>query len=159
MISGQVASTAQQVVDAFQAAITNQALTFDPPAGYAYSLVDAAGSPNFASIQLLTDTLLGGNVAGWELTPYVNGQALPLEISMSGFFTFGPGVNRLDFFPIDANGNPIFFDFGELYVDVTFDADGTFNGTITTDLAPISPTNVPEPTSPSFSGPFLRVLD
>jgi hypothetical protein len=66
---------------------------------------------------------------------------------MPGQFVFGLGVDRLDFNPIDALGDPIFYQDPFIF-GLTFDSDGSFDATLTTSLAPLGqPQEVPEPSS------------
>jgi len=112
---------------------------FDPPPGYSYSLVDAPGSPEFASIDLPV-----GDVFGWDLTYFLDTGGSGTEFSSTGQFTFGPGVDRLDFYAVDANGNPI-FNPDPFILGLTVDSTGDFEATITTDTNPPGTTSVPEP--------------
>jgi hypothetical protein len=133
--------------------LLNNLIGFDPPAGYEYSFVADPGSPDFASIQLPVDGSLGlGDVFGWTLTYYTDtGQSGTLT-SMTGNFTFGPGVYRVNFYPIGASGDPILNDPGEFLVGATFGSNGTFNGTLTTYLTPL--TNLPLTSGQSCNGIF-----
>jgi hypothetical protein len=139
----------QSYVQAYQAIVQAlQPLNVDPPGGYGYSLMEASGSPGILSIDLPIDT----NDIGWVLTYYTESGAVATTTIDTNFFDFPSAVYRVDFYPIDAMGDPIFFDNfdnPELIFGLTFDGAGTFNGTVTTDLAPIGSAlgAVPEPST------------
>jgi hypothetical protein len=133
--------------------LLNNLIGFDPPAGYDYSFAADPGSPDFASIQLPVDGSLGlGDVFGWTLTYYTDTGRSGTLTSVTGAFTFGPGVYRVNFYPIDASGDPILNDPGEFLVGATFASNGTFNGTLTTYLTPL--TNLPLTSGQSCNGIF-----
>lgn len=148
-VIGSQGATIQQ----FGSAITNLVNGFDPPAGYAYSFVADPGSPAFTTIELPLDGLLGfGNVFGWTLTYYTDTGRSGTLTSATGDFALGPGVHRISFYPIDASGNPIFYDLGEFLIRATFASGGTFNGTLTTYLTPLA--SLPLSSGQSCNGIF-----
>jgi hypothetical protein len=125
-------------LDNYQTIVTNQALLkFDPPPGWSYSLTETSDSPEFASMMLP----LQDNIAAWELTYFTDTGGSGTEISDTGMFDFGPGVDRLDFFALDDQNDQTAvvtpFVFG-----LTFDGPGTFNGTL---VVMNPPNSVPEP--------------
>jgi hypothetical protein len=112
---------------------------FDPGPGSSYSLVEAPGSPEFASAVLP----IGDGADGWTLTYFTDSGQSGAETSSTGVFDFGPGVDQLDFFPIDASGDPVFYS-DPFILGLSFDGSGTFDGTLTTSAPPGS---VPEPSA------------
>jgi hypothetical protein len=127
---------------------------FDPPAGYFYSFVSNPGSPDFASIRLPVDGSLGlgGNVFGWTLNYRTDTGGSGTLTSVTGDFTLPQGVHSVDFYPINASGDPTLYDLGEFLVGATFGSNGTFNGTLTTYLTPL--TNLPLTSGQSCNGTF-----
>jgi hypothetical protein len=122
-------------------------INFDPPPGYYYSLVEDPGSPYITSIDLPLDTI----DAGWFLTYFSSTGATGSALIQTSKFDFPFAVDAIDFYPVDASGNPIFFDDftnNELVFGLTFGSDGNFSNTVTTFLTPLSQSqSVPEPSS------------
>jgi len=142
------AGNAGGILNVFQDISTFQAqLKFDPQAGWAYSLSGSATSPEFASMQLP----LQDNIAAWELIYFTDTGMSATETSDTGIFDFGPGVDRLDFFALDGQGNHIMVD-TPFFFGLTFDSVGTFNGSVFVTTAPNS---VPEPSTLPLFGAAL----
>lgn len=126
------------------------AASYDPGPGYDYSLVINPGSPNVTSLLLPVGIdLSGDNVGGWCLIFGTQGGLSGSECSTSGLFSFTPGVDTLDFHPIDPSGDPIFYSDPFIFA-LTFDGPGTFDATLTTSETPVQggpSSSVPEPPS------------
>jgi hypothetical protein len=142
LIIGTVLAGASQ----FYADTLNKALQFDPGPGYGYKLVVAAGSPEIASLQLPVGIdLAGDNIAGWQLNYLLDG-VWESAFSSLGLFDFAPGVQELDFNPVDALNDPTFYSDPFIFA-MTFYSDGTFDATLTTITTPLNTSVVPEPSS------------
>jgi hypothetical protein len=116
----------------------------DPPPGWSYSLTETPGSPEFASISLPVDD---NAIFGWGLTYFTDTGLSGFMTSSSGVFDFGLGVDRLEFYALDALGDQTMVNDPFLY-GLTFDSAGTFNGTLAVNPSPSGPgTPVPEPSS------------
>jgi hypothetical protein len=112
---------------------------YDPPPGLQYSLTETPGSPEFASIELP----IFDDIAAWELTFFTDAGFSQTQISTTGEFDFGPGVDRLDFFALDDLNDPVPVPESFIFV-LAFDTDGTFVGNLAVTSAVAS---VPEPSS------------
>jgi hypothetical protein len=139
------------ILESFQTVVSSLAvLRLDPPPGWSYSLTETLGSPEFASMVLP----LQDNIAAWELTYFTDTGGSGTEISNTGTFDFGPGVDRLDFFALDDQNSQIAvvtpFVFG-----LTFDSLGTFDGTL---IVTDAPNSAPEPASATIIGIGLAGL-
>ena len=132
--------------------LANTIQGFDPGPGFSYSLVDMPGSPAFTSAVLP----IGDGAAGWTVTFVTDNGQSGTETSSTGLFDFGTHVRRLDFFPIDASGNPVFYS-DPFILGLTFDSPGTFNATLTTSMTSL--TNLPLTSGQSCNGIYNGTFD
>jgi lipase (class 3) len=116
----------------------------DPGPGYAYFLQEDSNSPFFESLALP----VFGSIAGWDVVYFTDSGGLGFEFSPTGQFSFGLGVDALRFDPVDSLGHDI-LNPDPFVLGLTFYGDGTFNGTLSTDLTPPggTPASVPEPST------------
>jgi len=144
----------QLAVASYQAVVKAlQEIGIDPPAGYSYSLAEDANSPTISSIDLPIDSDISGWVLSWTAD---NGDTGTIT-THSNLVDLVPGVRNIDFYAVDVNGNPMFydnFDNPEMVFGLSFADDGTFNAMITTDVGSVSST-VPEPSSAATLGAGL----
>jgi hypothetical protein len=122
---------------------------YDPQPGYGYSLLVDPTSPDITTIRLP----VGGDIAGWIATFSTGGGAPVTLSSLTGEFTFGTGVDHIDFRPLDRTGLPTLYP-DPFFFGLAVDRDGTFKATLTALAA------VPEPSTfvsatLSLIGPYL----
>lgn len=87
------------------------------------------------------------------LTYYTDSGLSGSEFSSTGLFDFGPGVDRIDFTPTDALGDPT-YEPDPFFFGLSVDTTGNFTATLTTDLTPLS--SVQEPgTLPLLGGALI----
>jgi len=147
---------------------TGVANILDPPSGTGFVFTEAAGSPNFASIDL---TFQPG-VSDYNVRYEIGSSWSAFQPVAPGVqYTLPSGVDGVEFDPLDASGNPVVVPAGFL-LSATFASSGTFSGTLTvTGAQPIaqplttpitltvaenaaaSAIDIPTPTDAAFSDP------